>query len=178
MSALVLGFLAVVGVGYGGWRAFGEYQLRNLTMDPIKPGHVNIVAVNPGSGFGIIVSNQVAQLAEFSESDLDSPEMNEDDVITKKKLLIREFLGALQGNGDSLGKLVMSLNDVNEGEFPAQAEIWTQDQIERAIKGDANLKPKLERALSMTLDGQPLPTASSSRFRSRWNTTWAALSPK
>ncbi|ARU42993.1 hypothetical protein CCB81_02015 [Armatimonadetes bacterium Uphvl-Ar2] len=162
--ALVLGFLAVVGVGYGGWRAFGEYQLRNLTMDPIKPGHVNIVAVNPGSGFGIIVSNQVAQLAEFSDSDLDSPEMNEDDVITKKKLLIREFLGALQGNGDSLGKLVMSLNDVNEGEFPAQAEIWTKDQIERALKGDANLKPKLERALSMTLDGQPLPTLDLDRL--------------
>jgi len=59
--------------------------------------------------------------------------MNEDDVITKKKLLIREFLGALQGNGDALGKLVMSLNDVNEGEFPAEAEVWTKDQLERAM---------------------------------------------
>lgn len=162
--ALVIGFLAVVGVGYGGWRAFGEYQLRNLQMNPIKPGHVNIVAVNPGSGFGIIVSNQVAQLAEFSDSDLDAPEMNEDDVITKKKLLIREFLGALQGNGDALGKLVMSLNDVNEGEFPAEAEVWTKDQLERAINGDANLKPKLERALSMTLDGQPLATLDLDRL--------------
>jgi hypothetical protein len=77
--ALVLILAAVGAAGYGGWTLYGEMQLRNTKLDPVAPGKVNLIAVNPGAGYRVIVSNQVAHLAELSDSSGSRNDIDEND---------------------------------------------------------------------------------------------------
>lgn len=159
--ALVLILVAIGAAGYGGWTLYGEMQLRNTKLDPVAPGQVNLIAMNPGAGYRIIVSNQVAHLAELSDSsgtrdDRDESGAADSDIVGRRRLPIRELLGALRGEADALGKLVMALNDIDENDFPPNRVIWDQADVEKALAGDPVLKARLEQDLHTHLDGKPL----------------------
>lgn len=155
---------------YGGWRLYGESQLRGFELKPIEPGKVNIIAVNPGSGYRIIVSNQVAQLAEVDENEFSTDDAGKDgndmNTVAKKKLPIREYLKSLNGDGAALGKLIESLNDIKADEIPATAPTWKAADIRKAIAGDAVLKTKLEQDLNTKLNGMPLERFSMNSLSS------------
>ncbi|MBX3096966.1 MAG: hypothetical protein KF812_08895 [Fimbriimonadaceae bacterium] len=166
-STLVGGLVALGAAGYGGWYLYGESQLRSTELNPIAPGDVNLIAMNPGAGYRIIVSNQVAQLAELSggsdtSEDRDETGEGDQDIVGRRRLPIRELLGAMQGNAEPMGKLIMALNDIDENDLPPNRVIWDSADVEKALSGDPALKAKLERDLHTRVDGTPLETLNMS----------------
>lgn len=129
-----------------------------MTFEPIQPGNVNIVGVDVGKGFRIIVANQIAQLVERDANNND--EANADHAQTddsnKKRVPIREMLQSLQGNEAALGKFVMTINALSENDLPAHRVIWDDTDILKAFAGDPVLSKKLAGDLNINLDGTPM----------------------
>ncbi len=149
--------LAVFGGCYGAWRAYNNYSLSRYHLSEIVPGRINLVAIKPGAGYRIIVANQVAQLAEVSQSTFDAPGDREEqgEVNNGRKLPIKELLASLQGDEVALGRLVMSLNDMSEANLPPERNIWKAEDIRRALDGDPTLQKRLAEDLHVGLDGNP-----------------------
>lgn len=151
-------FVVAVAVIYFGYRAWSSYMVSTFTFTPIAPKRVNLVAVDPGAGYRILVANGVAQLAEVSGGGLDAPDLEtvqESDVVSSKKVPLKEMLRSLQGEGAGLGAFIMRINDIKPDDIPAEAPVWKAADIRKAIEGDAELKTKLERDLNIGLDGTP-----------------------
>lgn len=150
--------VAVIGLGFFGlaWlgaRLYSISQLKDFELKPITPGMISLVAVDPGKNYRILVANQVAQLVEVTGS---MEEMRADpDNKTAKRLPIRELMQSLQGDTVALGRLIMSLNDMREGELPVIQVVWTKEDLEKAFAGDRALRAKLESDLHISLDGTP-----------------------
>ncbi|RYG27216.1 hypothetical protein EON82_00010 [bacterium] len=145
--------------GYFGLRAFSAYSVGNTHFEPIAPGSVNLVGINPGAGYRVIIANDVAQLVEtqggFEGKESEAGGATEGAI--KKRVPIRELLGVLRGDGKSLGNFVMIMNNIQENEdWPPIRVLWKKDDIEKAISGDPKLKAKLEHDLNVRLDGTPI----------------------
>lgn len=153
IAAAVTGVLAL-GLAYGGWRAYNAVQLSGYTPTPVKPGRVTLIGIDTNAGYKIIVANEVAQLAEVQERHKDS---QDDDPKNLRRIPIREFLKSLQGDVPSLGRLVMSLNRINEEELIGAHAVWKAEDIRKALDGDAALRTKLETDLHVSLKGVPPP---------------------
>lgn len=162
---LIIGSVLSASAVYGGYQLYAAWRVDGLKFDPIAPGRVNLVAVNPGVGYRIIVANQIAQLAEVVGGAFDSPEVEvnsageaQGETTNRKRIPIREMLQSLQGDEQALSYLVMRLNDKNEQDLPSGdfRVLWTADDIARALAGDEKLVKKLEYDLNIRLDGRPL----------------------
>lgn len=145
--------------GYYGLGAVSTMMIRNERFGPVSPGRVNLVGINPGAGYRIIIANDVAQLVEtqggFGGKEGGSDGPTEGSI--KKRVPMREVLGVLRGDGSLLGPLVMKMNDQGEKEdWPPIRVDWTKANIDKAIAGDPKLKDKLERDLNVHLDGTPV----------------------
>lgn len=130
-------------------------------FDAVVPGNTNIVGVDTGAGYRIIVANEVAQLVQasdrFGSSETDAGGATEGAI--KKRIPIRELLQSLQGNSKALGDFVMSINDMRENEdWPPNRVYWKKADIELALNGDPVKQKALEQALNIKLDGTPLDT--------------------
>jgi hypothetical protein len=160
-SKIVIGFVLLVAAAFGGYQVYTRQSVANLHFDPVVPGTVNLVGIDPGSGYQIIVANQIAQLVEASgqfEASESSGGGAESGAI-KRRIPIKEMLGALRGDSKSLGEFVAIMNDLRENEkWPTVDVVWTAEDIQKAINGDPTLQPKLVRDLNMKLDGTPLST--------------------
>lgn len=157
-TKLAIGFALVVALGYGLYTYGGQYLVDKEEYTPLEPGEVNLLGVNAGSGFRIIVANQLAHLVEGGGSeDFETPDRNESGFSSgeKKRIPVRDMLQALRGDEKALGKFVTHMNDELKVDLPAAAETvtWTPEQIKAACSGDATLKKKLERQLNTNLDG-------------------------
>jgi hypothetical protein len=152
--------VALAVAGYYGLHALSAVMVGGEHFDPIAPGRVNLVGINPGAGYRIIIANDVAQLVEtqggFHGSETDSGGATEGAI--KKRVPIRELLGVLRGDGKSLGNFVMIMNNMQENEdWPPIRVLWKKDDLEKAISGgDPKLKAKLEHDLNVRLDGTPI----------------------
>lgn len=155
-----IGTALVFGVSYFGYQAFAAFQVDRIVFQDLKPGAFNLVGVNTGRGFKIIVSNEVAQLVEFDpekEKGFEGETGEEADVTNKRRVPLKDMLLSLQGDEQAAGKLVVSLNDtLRKQELPANEVLWKASELRKALDGDAVLKKKLEEDLNVTLDGQPL----------------------
>jgi len=158
-TKIAVGFAAIAALGWLAYTKVTDAMIMGEKFPPILPGRVNIVGVDPGAGYRIIVSNELAQLVEtqggFSanESDDSSSESS-----IKKRIPLSDLLQTLQGNSDALGRFVMTMNDMSDNDLPPHRVLWSKADLEKAFHGDKALRDKLESDLNMKLDGTPLPT--------------------
>lgn len=168
-TKIAIGFVLLVFGCWAGYRLWSAYMVGRIDYPPIQPKAVNLIAINPGAGYRIIVANGIAQLAEIAGgADFDAPDQDQagdrDDVVGAKKIPIRELLQSLQGNEKALSTFVMKLNEIKEDDIPAEAPVWPAEDIRKAVEGDPALKKRLEEDLNMGLDGTPPPLLRESSF--------------
>ncbi len=157
-TKIAIGFVAIVAIGWFGFNKITDAMIMGEKFTPILPGKVNIVGVNPGAGYKIIVSNELAQLVETQGGfGANESEDTASEGAVKKRIPIRELLQSLQGDPKALGAFVMIMNDLSENNLPPVRVLWKKDDLEKAFHGDANLRQKLESDLNIKLDGTPLP---------------------
>lgn len=162
---VLFGFVAIVAVVYGGWNLYAESQLRQFQFKAIAPSRVSLIAVNTGAGYRITVSNSTAQLVAGGNGEFGAPDARDDDDgsgTNKLRIPLRDMLLAMQGDPKATSKLVMSMNRMSADDLPPNPVIWTKEQLEKAINGDAELQKKLESDLNVTLKGMPLSVARES----------------
>lgn len=148
---------------YFGWQAYAASQVDRIEFPQLRPARVNLIGIDAGRGYKIIVSNEVAQLVQVAVKEdgfEDNSTGDEDQEIEKgPKVPLREMLESMAGNEKSLGVLVTKLNpnlNAMEQDLPAVQVVWEADDIRKAVNGDAVLRDKLEKDLNMKLDGTPL----------------------
>ena len=154
-GAVLLAATAYYGVG-----ALSAAMVRGESFAPVAPGRVNLVGINPGAGYRMIIANDVAQLVEtqgaFGGNDKGGGEGVTEGAI-KKRVPMREVLGVLRGDGSMLGPLVMKMNDQGEKEDWSPIRVaWSKADLDKAIAGDPKLRSKLEHDLNVHLDGTPV----------------------
>lgn len=168
-TKIALGFAGVVALGYGGYRGWQMSQLAGVELTPIAPGKVSIIGLAPEAGVSVIVANKMAQLVESDNANFSAGQGADGGGATqgaiKKRIPVREWVGVLGGDEAALGKFVMIMANKREDEkWPSQRVIWKQEDVEKAIAGDAVLKKRLEEDINMTLDGRPLSQLSLRAF--------------
>ncbi len=153
----VAGVILLIAVIVLGWKAYAVLRLKDVKLDPVTPGRVNIVAVSPQAGYKIIVANQIAYLAKV-DGDLEVGEMDvsNEDVSGASRLPLRELMQTMQGDEKALGVLVMKLNDWEDVNL--NAKVWRAEDIQKVLDGDAELGARLVKDLNVGLDGVPLDT--------------------
>lgn len=157
-----IGALVIVVGLLAGYRYYNVWRVSGLSFEPIAPARVNLVGVDTGAGYYIVVANNMAQLVRGSnpgakhEESYDPGSSAQD--AEKKRVPMRELLESLQGNEKSLGRFVMAMNDLSEGDLPPEPAVWKAEDIRLALDGDAALVKKLEHDLNVKLDGTPLDT--------------------
>lgn len=155
-----LAFAAVCGGAYFGYNFITDQMVMNEKFTQISPGNVNIVGVDPGAGYRIIVANDIAQLVQAS-GDFEGKETEgggATEGAIKNRLPIREMLESLQGNERALSAFVTRLNDLQENEnWPSERVVWTEDELRKALGGDREAEKRLVSDLNVRLDGTPLP---------------------
>ncbi len=136
----VLGFVALIGGAYAAWQGYAYIQLNGLVLRELPVTRVNLVALAPSAGYRIIVANQIAQVVEVKQnedmqagtSDADLQQDTSSDG-ERRRLPVKDLLGALQGDLDSLSRFVMVLNKIDENELPPDPVIWKSEDIEKAL---------------------------------------------
>ncbi|KXK16253.1 MAG: hypothetical protein QY327_06565 [Fimbriimonadaceae bacterium] len=157
-TKILVGFIAVIAASYFGYRTVTSYYLQNQKFEPLLPRRVNLLGVDTSKGYHIVVSNQIAHLVQGGGGKFEAPSDRGEkpDLSNAKRIPIREMLRALQGDSNALGRFLMSVNNIDEGDLPPYPVIWPRDQLLKALEGDAELKAKLESDLNIQLDGTPL----------------------
>ncbi|MBV6457550.1 MAG: hypothetical protein HONBIEJF_00663 [Fimbriimonadaceae bacterium] len=160
----IAAFFVLFAVG-GTWLYKGilRAQVADYELKPIKPGNVNLIALKTGGNYRIIVSNQIAQLAEVQRTSFEGPtsyEDTEEEATNKKRIPLKEMLLGLQGDEKALSKFVMIMNELKEADLPAERVIWEPEDIQKALDGDEPLRKKLTSDLNVNLDGTPLDQLS------------------
>lgn len=154
VGLMALGTIVVV---WAATVAYSSLRLSGFNPTRVEPGRVNIIALPREAGYRVIVSNGIAHLVEAGDDQkLESPDSEQQVQRDAPRLPIRELLQSLQGDPKALGKLTMAVNKMSEDAIPPNPVVWSAGDVEKAIKGDAALKGRLERDLLMTLDGRPL----------------------
>lgn len=157
-TKIALGAAVLVIGGFAGYRFWVTKAIEGSHFPPAVPGSVNLVGIDPGAGYKIIVANYVAQLVEasnkFGGNDTASEGATEGSI--KKRIPIREMLEVLKGNAEALGPLTMAMNDIKEDALPPVRVTWSAEDLKKALGGDKTLQAKLESDLNVRIDGTPL----------------------
>ncbi len=158
-NQIAIGFVLLMAGVYGGYRVVTARLIDSAVFPEIKPGRINLVGIDTGAGYRIIVSNQMAQLVEsLSAEALEAGDQESEEEGAKRRVPLKELLQVLQGKGEALGPFVTAMNDeLRQQQLPSNLEelSWTPEQVQLALGGDAALKAKLERQLNIGLDGTP-----------------------
>jgi hypothetical protein len=161
-TKILIGFVVLCAALYYGYRIYTVRAIADAHFHPVKPGNVNLVGIDPGSGYQILVANQMAQLVEVEGGFQNSEGTGESGATSgsiKKRIPISEMLGVLRGDSKELGEFVMIMNDMTENDnWPTTRIVWRAEDLQKALNGDAVLLKKLEQDLNIKLDGTPLPT--------------------
>ena len=160
-TKIALGFILITGGAYAGYEVLSTNLAMNETFPVLTPGDVNVVGIDAGAGYRIIVANQMAQLVQASDNfgGNESSDGGATDGAIKRRVPVREMLNTLKGDSKALGEFVMSLNDMKENDnWPPIRIFWRSEDIQKALDGDKAMVAKLEHDLNIRLDGTPLPT--------------------
>lgn len=155
-TKIALGLAALAAVAWFGWNAYVDARLARLSFEPVKPGAVNLVALDLGRGYKIVVANRLASLRRGAAAAFGAPGSDGGDEDASKPISIRDLLGAMQGDAERLARLVMSLNDITDDQIPDDAPVWPAERIESALAGDGAERARLIQDLNVTLEGEPL----------------------
>ncbi len=155
---VVTGALLVSAGVFFGYRAWGDVQLAGYHPKPIAPGSVTLVGIDIKGHYKILVANEMAQLAEVSNTGGGKSSSMDSDATNVRRVPIKEFLASLRGDEKALSYLVMTMNKISEDDLPPTRVEWKAADVVKAIDGDPVLKPKLERDLHVALDGTPPDT--------------------
>src|SRR5512144_2906444 len=113
-TKIAIGLAAIVFVGFVGYNLITGYLADQAKFPPVTPGRINFVGIDPGSGYRIIVANNIAQLVqasdEFHATETEGGGAEEGAI--KKRLPIKELIQSLQGNEEALGRFIMILNEI------------------------------------------------------------------
>jgi hypothetical protein len=158
-TKIAIGFVLVIAVGWFGYQKVTDLMIMGQKFPPIIPGSINIVGIDAGAGYRVIVSNELAQLV-LTQGGFASNESDDEasESAVKKRIPISEMLQTLQGDSKALSSFVMTMNDLSENDLPPVRVLWSQADLEKAFHGDPALQKKLVRDLNMNLDGTPLRT--------------------
>ncbi len=165
----ILTALAVLGLITLGMRTYSWLSLRNFELTPTKAKEVNLVAIQPGKGFRVIVANRIAQLGEVEETEDGRGGFGGGDVQNAQNLRripVRELLGSLNTDPKDAGYLIERMNELNGPDDPVSEYQWQEEDLVKALDGDPVLRRKLEIDLQCTLDGAPIDSFSPSRIYS------------
>lgn len=154
-TKVMLSAAAFAAALYGGFWAFGEWQVGNFQPQPIKPGKVTLVAVNTDLGFAIRVANNVAHLVQVDKAAGFEAPQKEGAEQDARRIPMRELLRSLEGDEAALSRLTMVLNRLNPDDLQPGDVVWEAADIQKAIDGDDLLKSKLQQDLNISLDGVP-----------------------
>ncbi|MBI1334990.1 MAG: hypothetical protein JST12_05100 [Armatimonadetes bacterium] len=158
-TKILLGFVGIVGVAYGGNFAYTRLSLRNVNLDPIPSGDLCLIALGKASNVTDITANHMVQIIEGSSTfsgDSGDASGGPQSGSVKKRIPVRELIGTLNGDPDSAQAFVRRMRDYDdENAAVADSPLWEKADIEKALKGDPVLKPKLENDINMSVDGKP-----------------------
>lgn len=162
-TKIVIGFAALSLGSYFGYQVYADRAVMGLKFTELAPGSVNLVGIATDRGYQIRVANQMAQLVEGITTDFSgagrSGDENAVEGTGKRRIPIKEMLGALRGDLKALGQFVAIINEKQENEnWPPERVYWEAADLRKALDGDAELVKKLEYDLNVKLDGTPLPT--------------------
>lgn len=163
----ILSALAVLGMIVVGMRSYSWFSLRNFVLTPTEAKEVNLVAIQPGKGYRVIVANRIAQLGEVEDSDDGRGGFGGSDVQNAQNLRripVRELLGSLNADPQATGYLIERMNELNGPDDPISDYKWQEADLVKALDGDPVLRRKLEIDLQCTLDGAPIDSFSASRI--------------
>lgn len=166
-TKIAIGFVGLIALAYGGSYAYTKIELANVNLDPIPSSDICILAIGPKAGVRDIVANQMVQIIESSGGfkGEGSDEGGAQTGSVKKRIPVKELVEILGGNPESVPPFLKKLKTVKEDEEESQTSpIWSKQDIEKAMAGDAALKSKLEHDLNMSLDGTPLPKINRTAF--------------
>lgn len=155
-TKIAIGFVLLGAAGYFGMKAVSGFLIDGEKFAPLEPSDVNIVGVNPGAGYYIVVANQVAQLIQGEVGEFDAPDVGNRESTEKKRIPLREMLNALRGDSKALSEFVRIMNAVPEFDIPDDM-IWDAADIQKALDGDTRLATELAKDLSVDLEGNPMP---------------------
>jgi len=160
-TKIAIGFTIIAAGSIYGY----QYAMRRAIMgehfQPLVPGTVNLIGINPGAGFKILVVNEMAQLVKASDEfhGNESDDAGSTEGAVKKHIPIREMLAVLKGDESKVGPFIMKVNDRDENNnWPPTRVIWKGEDLQKALHGDKALEAKLVHDLNINLDGSPLPT--------------------
>jgi hypothetical protein len=159
-TKIAIGFVIIAGGLIYGYKFAMRQAIMSQYFPPVVPGNVNIVGINTGAGFKIIVANQMAQLVQASDSfhGVESDSGGATEGAIKKRVPIREMLQVLQGNLKALGTFIMKVNERDENDtWPPVRVVWPAERLMKALDGDKVEEAKLVHDLNINLDGTPLP---------------------
>jgi hypothetical protein len=127
----------------------------------LVPGAVNLVGIDPGIGYRIQVSNQMAHLVESANSKFEEQEGSAAEGPTSgvdaKRVPVDDMLRAMQGDIASLSNFVAVINGKQESEdWPARRVVWPAEKLQKALDGDKELEAQLVRDINVNLDGTPI----------------------
>ncbi len=164
-TKIAIGFVIIAGGSIYGYEFAMRQAIMNEHFTQVKPGEVNLVGINPGAGFKIIVANQMAQLVQASDQfhGEESEAGGSTEGAIKKRVPIREMLAVLKGEDKALGSFIMKVNDKDENDqWPPIRVEWTAERLKIALYGDKKEEAKLVHDLNIQLDGTPLPILNRS----------------
>lgn len=153
-TKIAIGFGVVVAGLWFGYQKIQDAMVMNIAFEPLQPGVVNLVGVNPGSDYYIVVANEMAQLVRGKNPEFSGRGSGAEET-ERKRIPIREMLLAMTGDTRALSFFVSSLNDISEDTLPIYPQVWSSADIQKAIDGDPELRERLERDLNVRLDGKP-----------------------
>lgn len=163
-TKIAVGFLVASAAIYFGYQFWANRNVDSMHFAPLKPGRITLLGLSAGGPYRILVQNRLAVLEIADETDQSfdrpeekNPEVDSLDVTSKRRIPIKEMLGALQGDEAALSRFVMVMNDIKEADLPSVRVYWEAADIRKAIAGDPALKKKLESDIGVTLAGEPLP---------------------
>lgn len=161
-TKIALGFILLVSAVVFGWRSISSAMIDGVKFDELEPDRVNILGIRPGSGYFIIVANQVAQLVQGETGGFDAPtDLDARSAVgDRKRIPLREMLNAMKGDEKALGEFIRVMNNLREPDMPAN-QIWKAEDIEKALAGDSALKAKLIRDLSVDFEGNPASSTTA-----------------
>lgn len=170
-TKILIGFVALVAGGYFAYGRVTSAMILGKQFTKIEPGRVNLLGIDTGRGYRIVVQNQMATLVQGAGEEFQSPDGNrtessESDTGSRKRIPIREMLQSLQGDTKALSAFIATMNEIREANLPPVRVIWEAADLRKALEGDKELLAKLEDNLGVHLDGTPL---SEIRFSSLQN---------
>ena len=159
-TKILMGFIGLIGLAYGGRYGLTKFQLIGVDLHPIPSSDFCLIAIGPKANVKTIIANQMVQLVESSDkfSGASEGESGMESGAVKKRIPVRELIGVLGGDPDSAQSFVKKMRDnTEESSSEDEAPLWTKSDLQAAMAAKGPLREKLEHDLGVTMDGQMNP---------------------